>query len=1315
MTAADPTPEIPSQYLLSAYACEPRTLIDILHDTARRYPDAPALDDGTVQLTYAELLSDVEDSVAWLGARGIGRGDRIGIRMPSGSYALYVAILATLATGAAYVPVDADDPPERAELVFTEADVVAVITEAGLVRGPGSSRGWRAAAPLSRDDAWIIFTSGSTGTPKGVAVTHRNAAAFVDAEAQMFLRDNPLGPGDRVLAGLSVAFDASCEEMWLAWRHGACLVPAPRSLVRSGMDLGPWLVSRDITVVSTVPTLASLWPAEALEAVRLLIFGGEACPPELAERLAAGPDSAGREVWNTYGPTEATVVACAARLDGHDAVSIGLPLPGWDLAVVDKDGRPVALGEVGELVIGGVGLARYLDPDKDAEKYAPMAPLAWSRAYRSGDLVRLEADGLYFMGRADDQVKVGGRRIELGEVDSALVTLPGVSGGAAAVRRTASGTPLLVGYIAVTPGLEGSFDVSQARARLSEALPAALVPRLVVVDELPTRTSGKVDRDALPWPVGSADDGSDDSDLGGGTLGWLAGLWRDVLGAQIDGPEADFYALGGGSLSAAQLVAALRQRYPQVTVADLYDHPRLGSLAGYLDELDPPPAVETRVVAPVSRVTQVLQTALTVPLAMLTGMQWVVWLAIANNVAAELSLVDWVSPINWWWVLGGFLLFVTPPGRMGIAVFGARVLIGDLQPGTYPRGGSVHLRVWLAERLAEASGAENMAGAPWLVYYARALGNNVGNGVDLHSAPPVTGMLTLGHRCSIEPEVDLTGHWIDGDLFHVGAITVGNDATVGARTTLLPGAVVGKNADVAPGSGVVGKVKNGQYWKGSPAVKSGKAKHPWPDHRPPRAPLWVAVYGVTSMLLGSLPLAALATGLAVIGWGIRDTSSVASAVVPALLWVAPATAAAFAVYALLTIVGVRALSLGLDEGYHPVRSRSGWQLWATERLMDAARNYLFPIYAGLVTPWWLRLLGAKVGRGTEISTALLIPKFTVIEDGAFLADDTMVASYELGGGWIHVARATIGKRAFLGNSGITQPGRRVPDDGLVAVLSATPHKAKAGSSWLGSPPVRLRRQPTAADVLRTFHPSLRLKALRATVETFRFVPLIVTFTIGVAVLFGVQWLAVTFGWLWAALAAGPILLIAGAVAGGIAVVAKWLVVGRITAIEHPLWSSFVWRNEVSDTFVETVAAPWFARAASGTPVMNLWLRALGAKIGRGVWCETYWLPEADLVTLGEAATVNRGCVVQTHLFHDRIMRMDTVVLEKGATLGPHCVALPAARIGAAATIGPASLVMRGDEVPPSTRWQGNPIAPWLPPRKKRSGSTDPKRKKSAAA
>ena len=170
-----------------------------------------------------------------------------------------------------------------------------------------------------------------------------------------------------------------------------------------------------------------------------------------------------------------------------------------------------------------------------------------------------------------------------------------------------------------------------------------------------------------------------------------------------------------------------------------------------------------------------------------------------------------------------------------------------------------------------------------------------------------------------------------------------------------------------------------------------------------------------------------------------------------------------------------------------------------------------------------------------------------------------------------------------------------------------------------------------------------------------------------------------------------------AVAAASAVIAKWLLVGRIPAGEHPLWSSFIWRNEVVDTFIESVSAPWFARAASGTPALVWWLRALGSKIGHGVWCESYWLPEADLVTLGDGSTVNRGCVVQTHLFHDRIMSMDTVELAAGATLGPHSVILPAAQIAPSATVGPASLVMRGETVPAGSYWMGNPVTSWSGP------------------
>ncbi|WP_435591293.1 Pls/PosA family non-ribosomal peptide synthetase [Nocardia sp. bgisy118] len=1271
----------------------PRTLVDILTATAQTHPDAHALDDGEILITYRELLAAIEARAAELSAAGVRAGDRVGVRMPSGSSDLYVTILAVLWVGAAYVPVDADDPDERARLVFGEARVSAVATADGIRSGTETTTTAKQsdiAPPSPEDDAWIIFTSGSTGTPKGVAITHRSAAAFVDAEARLFLRDAPIGPGDRVLAGLSVAFDASCEEMWLAWRHGACLVPAPRALVRTGADLGPWLVRREISIVSTVPTLAATWPAEALEPVRLLIFGGEAVPPELAERLAGNADSV-REVWNTYGPTEATVVACAALLTGEPPIRIGLPLDGWDLAVVDAQGNPVGEGESGELVIGGVGLGRYLDPAKDAEKYAPLATLGWERAYRSGDLVRNERAGLVFLGRADDQIKLGGRRIELGEIDNALQHLPGVTGAAAAIRTTKAGNKILIGYLT---GPDGDFDVHAARELLADQLPAPLVPRLAVVGELPTRTSGKVDRDALPWPLPKAAPVESDDDGLSPTARWVAGLWDAILGAEATGPDTDFFDLGGGSLAAAQLVTALRERYPRIAVADLYDHPRLGALADLLDASAPAAAVEERTVRPTPRLAQWVQVLATVPLTTLTGLQWLTWLAIVGNVAAWSGSLPWLPRLSWWWALIAFLLFITPPGRMALCVAGSRALLRGITPGSYPRGGSVHLRLWAAVRLSEASGAENLSGAPWMVPFARALGARIGKGVDLHTLPPVTGMLELGDGCSVEPEVDLSGYWIDGDLVHIGPIVIGQGAVIGARSILLPGTKIGKNAEVAPGSAVSGKVKAEQEWAGSPAVKVGRARHRWPAQRPARAPHWVVIFGITSMALAALPILGLGAGGAFLAWWVRDTVTLTGGLVRAFAMLPVAMLVTLGVYAAATVVLVRLFAIGLTEGYHPVRSRVGWQAWATERLLDAARNFLFPLYASLLTPLWLRLLGAKVGKHVEASTVLLLPKFTTVADGAFLADDTMIASYELGGGWLRIGEAKVGKRAFLGNSGMTAPGRRVPKNGLVAVLSAAPSKAKAGSSWLGSPPVRLRRASETADTRRTFDPSWRLRVARAVVETCRLVPVLVTFGIGLGVLFALAWLAQRIGHLPTALLSGVVLLVAGAVACGSAVAAKWLLVGRIRAEEHPLWSSFVWRNEVSDTFVEMVAAPWFARAATGTPVLNLWLRALGARIGRGVWCESYWLPEADLVTLGDGATVERGCVVQTHLFHDRIMAMDTVTLGAGATLGPHCVALPAAGLGAGATVGPASLVMRGDTVPPSTRWWGNPIAPW---------------------
>ncbi|MFJ9563224.1 Pls/PosA family non-ribosomal peptide synthetase [Streptomyces fuscichromogenes] len=1257
-------------------AASPRTLVDVFEATVRAHPDEPALDDGTAQLTYRALATEVQRLRRRLAEAGIGLGDRVGVRVPSGTNDLYVAVLGVLAAGAAYVPVDAEDPDERAALVFGEAEVAAVLGADLHIDVRRESR-QPAGRPGTEHDAWTIFTSGSTGRPKGVAVTHRSAAAFVDAEAALFLTEEPIGPGDRVMAGLSVAFDASCEEMWLAWRYGACLVPVPRSQVRSGADLGPWLVEQEITVVSTVPTLAALWEPETLNDVRLLIFGGEACPPELAQRLV----TEGREVWNTYGPTEATVVACAALMGGEEPIRIGLPLNGWELAVVDDAGEPVAMGGSGQLVIGGVGLARYLDAEKDAEKYAPLKSLGWQRAYRSGDLVRADREGLVFLGRADEQIKLGGRRIELGEVDAALQALPGVAGAAAAVRTARGGNQLLVGYVVTQDGWDHAAAVEKLRAEL----PAALVPLLAPVAELPTRTSGKVDRNALPWPLEGLETGGPAEQLYG-TEAWLAEQWTEVLGIPVGSALDDFFAIGGGSLSAAQLTTRLRTRYPSAAVLDIYQHPVLRKLARRLEESVQDDGAE-RTIAPVPRGAQLVQLLLLLPLFTLLGLRWTVVLAALGNV---LGGYGWLPTAPWWLVGLGALALFTPPGRIAIAAGGARLLLRGVKPGTYPRGGSVHLRLWTTERLAEFTGATTLTGS-WLERYARALGAKIGPEVDLHSLPPVTGLLRIGRGAAVESEVDLSGSWLDGDRLVVGPVRIGAHAVVGTRSMLFPGARVGKRAEVAPGSAVTGQIPTGQRWAGAPAVKLGKAKRNWPKQRPQRGTYWRVMYGLTGLGLSALPVLAGGAALLVAGRLVAPGDGLAEALRGAAAALVPATLAFGLAYALLVLVSVRLLSLGLRTGTYPTHSRTGWQAWTVSQLMDRSRETLFPLYAGLITPVWLRLLGMRIGKGAEVSTVLALPSLTTVGEGAFLADDTLTAPYELGGGYVRIGRAEIGRRAFLGNSGMTAPGRSVPDGGLVGVLSATPKKAKKGTSYLGLPPVKLPRSAADGDQSRTYEPPARMLWARALVETCRIVPVLCSVALA-----GLTVAALCALGAWAPLLSGLVLLGAGAVAGLVSVLAKWLLVGRHRSGEHPLWSSFVWRNELADTFVEVLAVPWLAGSVPGTPLMTAWLRGLGARIGKGVWVESYWLPETDLVTLEDAATVNRGCVLQTHLFHDRILRTDTVVLREGATLGPGGIVLPGSTVGARTTLGPASLVMAAESVPDDTRWLGNPIEAWRP-------------------
>ena len=384
----------------------------------------------------------------------------------------------------------------------------------------------------------------------------------------------------------------------------------------------------------------------------------------------------------------------------------------------------------------------------------------------------------------------------------------------------------------------------------------------------------------------------------------------------------------------------------------------------------------------------------------------------------------------------------------------------------------MHLRLWLAEQIADQVDAVGLAGAPWVTYYARALGAKIGHDVDLHTLPPITGMLEIGDAPRSSPRSTSRGYWIDGDVLRIGAVRIGADATIGARSTLAPGTRIGQRAEIAPGSAVFGRVRADQSWAGSPAARVGGVGRRLARRaaaRRRRAGCGRTPCRRSCSACCRSPPSRSAASSSRRASGAPTISAVGLRALARLARARP-TLTVGVVFAASVVLLVRLLSIGLDEGTHPVRSRVGWQAWTIERLMDSSRTILFPLYSSLFTPVWLRMLGAEVGRDVEASTVLLIPSMTRIDDGAFLADDTMVASYELRGGWLRIGPVRIGKRAFLGNSGMAAPGHRVPRDGLVAVLSSAPLKAKPGSSWLGSPAVRLRRVSAEGDESRTYRP-----------------------------------------------------------------------------------------------------------------------------------------------------------------------------------------------------------------------------------------------------
>ncbi|WP_280498516.1 non-ribosomal peptide synthetase [Nocardia farcinica] len=574
----------------------PRTLPDLLIAGATRDLDAIAVRAGDRALTYREVLAYASRVARLLIAQGAGPETAVAVAIPR-SMESVLATWAVALTGAAFVPIDPGLPADRIEHMVGDSGVQAGVTVAAARPALPGHLTWLALddpataaivadqdpatvtaadrrAPAHPDQpAYLIYTSGSTGLPKAVVVPHRGLANLAAGSGAAF----GVTAEAVVAHAVSPSFDISVEELLVTFAAGATLAVVPPHAY-AGEELAEVLRAHEVTCLNVTPAVVGSLDPASLPAVRTVVVGGDACPPELVARWA------GRRLLNGYGPTETTVTATlSAPLSPDGPVTIGSPATGMTALVLDPWLRPVPPGVTGELYLGGPGLARgyHRRNGLTASRFVanPYAP--GERMYRTGDLVRWRRAGerleLDYAGRTDFQVKVRGYRIELGEIDAALEHRPEVEFALTIGATTPAGATALVSYVVATPGCE--VQPEALKAAVGETLPGYMVPSVIMVlDAVPLTPVGKVDRRALPAPDFGARPGVHRAPSTPREE-TLAGLFAEVLGLDAVGVDENFFALGGDSIVSIQLVSRARAAGLRFSARDVFERKTVAALA----------------------------------------------------------------------------------------------------------------------------------------------------------------------------------------------------------------------------------------------------------------------------------------------------------------------------------------------------------------------------------------------------------------------------------------------------------------------------------------------------------------------------------------------------------------------------------------------------------------------------------------------------------------------------------------------------------------------------------------------------------------
>ena len=1300
------------------------TLQEIFAATVARCPEAKAAIFAGHSVTYAELNESAEQIARSLRARGIGRGGFVGLWMGR-SLNLHVALLGILKTGAAYIPFDLGAPSERVAACLEDCGAAALLVDAETLTktsdltvsvlafdalvaegaadeelGLGGN-GERTSGPA--DPAYVIYTSGSTGTPKGVLISHRNICHYLRSANSIF----GVHGADVVFQGASVAFDLSLEEIFIPYLVGATLWIASRQTLEESDRLAEVLTEAGITVLDTVPTLLAMFPGD-VPSLRIIILGGEACPPTVAARWC----KPGRRIFNSYGPTEATVVATVAEVLPDRPVTIGRPIPNYTCYVVDDSLALVASGAQGELLIGGPGVAEgYLRrPELTVQKFIANPFVSGGLdpvLYRSGDAVSVTEDGsLLFHGRIDDQVKIRGFRVELGEIEAKLAACAGVAHNAVVLRQD-DGTDRLVAFV-VAETADG-VDKAALRSQLRGQLPSYMVPgHIEVVEDLPRLTSGKVDRKALRLQVLTDVEAFGQEEPQTATEAILLAAAQRVFPNQSIPFEADFFMdMGGHSLLAARFISYVRETasLASLTFQDVYSARTLRAMAERLDERVQATAKDLSFPFPSLQRRFLCGLAQAAVMPIILALTTAPWLGVF--VAYQLFSGE---EHNFFKETGALLVTYAVINLVTIlvAIAGKWLVLGRTKPGNYPLWGVYFFRWWLAQRLVSMVHVKWFAGTPIMTWFLRALGAKVADdAIICDFEAGAVDLIEFGAGCTVGAKALFGNADVVGDQLVIGPINIGADVTIGSSCVIGAHVTIGEGTELrdltslSDGS-VIG---NWQLWEGSPARAIGQVdKDALPPHAQASTTRKNVLAVVYMMMMVILPPITLLPIIPAFYLFDNMSDSIGNAlgldyiyVLPMLAW---PTAMALIAITVLLIALVRWVVLPkVKAGTYSVYSGFYVRKWIVALATELTLETLSSLYATVYMRNWYRLMGAKIGKDAEISTNLA-GRYDLTEIGAkcFIADEVVLGDENMRRGWMYLEPVKTEERVFVGNDAVVPPGVTIPSGTLIGIKSRPPvsQTMEPGDVWFGSPPLRLpvRQRFDQVGANWTYEPTIWRRIGRAIFEAFTVsLPTMLFITFGTL---AVEWLgpsimaheySTVIPWFIVASVAISAALVLAAIG------VKWGMMGAYRPTVKPMWSFWALRTEAVAVMYWGMAGKVMLDHLRGTPFLPWVLRLFGCKFGEGVYMDTTDITEFDCVSVGNFVAINTISALQTHLYEDRVMKVGRVDVGNGVSIGGGATVLYDTHIGDFARIGPLTIIMKGESIPAHSAWLGAPAEP----------------------